>query len=100
MRHAAADNHACILRTGVGACLQPGEDSETSLCRGLRKLTGHRHHESQVSELEQELVMNSPAPIQAELDACTARLKQLQAACGSKDATIKELRQRLDGHVK
>ncbi|GAB4814836.1 hypothetical protein N2152v2_001882 [Parachlorella kessleri] len=55
---------------------------------------------AKVAELEQQLVLNSPAPLQAELDACTARLKQLQASCGSKDATIRELRQRLEEHVR
>lgn len=55
---------------------------------------------SQVSELEQELVVNSPAPLQLELDASLARVKQLQASCASKESTIKELRQRLEERVR
>lgn len=54
----------------------------------------------QVSELQQELVINSPAPLQLELESCQARLKQLQASCATKESTIKELRRRLEEHVR
>lgn len=55
---------------------------------------------SQVSELEQQLVLNSPAPLQLELEGCQARLKQAQASLGAREATIRELRHRLEEHVK
>ena len=50
----------------------------------------------QVGELERELAARDPAPVLEELEACQARLRQSQAACGSKEAAVRELRQRLE----
>lgn len=50
----------------------------------------------QVGELERELAACDPAPVLEELEACQARLRQSQAACGSKEAAVRELRQRLE----
>lgn len=46
--------------------------------------------------MEQALAAQDPALLLAELEACQARLRQSQAACGSKDATVRELRERLE----
>lgn len=50
----------------------------------------------QVDSLEQALAAQDPAPLLAELEACQGRLRQSQAACGSKDAALRELRERLE----
>ncbi len=50
----------------------------------------------QVDSLEQALAAQDPAPLLAELESCQARLRQSQAACGSKDAALRELRERLE----
>lgn len=49
----------------------------------------------QVATLERELAAQDPAPLTAELEACQARLRQAQAACASKEAAVRELRERL-----
>lgn len=49
-----------------------------------------------MDSLEQALAAQDPAPLLAELEACQARLRQSQAACGSKDAAVRELRERLE----
>lgn len=50
----------------------------------------------QVASLERELAAQDTAPLAAELEACQARLRQTQAACGSKEAALRELRERLE----
>lgn len=50
----------------------------------------------QVDSLEQALAAQDPAPLLAELEACQGRLRQSQAACGSKDSALRELRERLE----
>lgn len=49
-----------------------------------------------VADLERDLEAQDPAPLAAELDTCQSRLRQAQAACGSKDAAVRELRERLE----
>lgn len=50
----------------------------------------------QVDGLEQELAQQDPVPLLGELESCQARLRQAQAACGSKEAALRELRERLE----
>lgn len=50
----------------------------------------------QVDGLEQALAAQDRAPLLAELEGCQARLRQAQAACGSKEAALRELRERLE----
>jgi hypothetical protein len=50
----------------------------------------------QVGELKRELATRDPAPVLEELEVCQARLRQSQATCGSKEAAVRELRQRLE----
>ncbi|KAL4423912.1 hypothetical protein ABPG75_001213 [Micractinium tetrahymenae] len=51
---------------------------------------------SKVTSLERDLAAQDSAPLAAELEGCQARLRQAQAACGSKDAAVRELRERLE----
>lgn len=46
--------------------------------------------------LEQQLARQDPAPLVEELEAAQARLRHAQAACGSKEASLRELRERLE----
>ena len=53
-------------------------------------------HPAQVDALEQRLAQLDSAPLEAELEAAQARLRHAQAACGTKEAALRELRERLE----
>jgi hypothetical protein len=54
------------------------------------------HYLTQVEALERQLAERDPSAAQSELAACQERLAHAQAACGSKEAAVRELRQRLE----
>ncbi|KAL4856690.1 Transcription initiation factor TFIID subunit 14b [Chlorella vulgaris] len=86
---AAAQLEAELQAQAAGAQLR---EARQGLARKSALINEMR---AKVDGLEQRLAASDPAPLLAELEACQARLQHSQAACASREAAVRELRQRL-----
>ena len=105
-RRAAANENSGINGTAAVAALEKERqcreaaeaqlrEARQTLARKSALASGLR---SKIGELERQVAERDPAPLAAAQQLCQDRVQKLQAACASKDASIKELRERLEQH--